>query len=56
MSFDNLMVWLISAMGFTAVGFLLWTLAALVRTSVDPPFGLEQTAPRMSGLAPHEGD
>jgi len=33
MSFDDVTLWLISAMSLTAVVFLLWTLVALVRTS-----------------------
>jgi hypothetical protein len=41
MSFDDLMLWLVTAMGLTAVVFLLWTLAALIRTSGAASFALD---------------
>jgi hypothetical protein len=40
MSFDDLMLWLVTAMSLTAVVFLIWTLAALIRTSGPPSFAL----------------
>jgi hypothetical protein len=33
MSFDEVTLWLVTAMSLTAVAFLCWTLLALVRTS-----------------------
>jgi hypothetical protein len=55
MSFDDLMVWLVMAMGLTAVVFLLWTLVALVRDSRALPFGIEsERGSRLSGLAPRD--
>jgi hypothetical protein len=33
MQFDEMLVWLITAMGLTALAFFFWTLAAVVRTS-----------------------
>jgi len=41
MSFDDLMLWLMTAMSLTAVVFLVWTLAALIRKSGPPPFAME---------------
>lgn len=41
MSFDDLMLWLVTAMSLTAVVFLVWTLAALIRTSGPAPFIME---------------
>jgi hypothetical protein len=37
MSFDNLTLWLITAMSLAAVFFLVWTFAALVRSSLSTP-------------------
>jgi len=41
MSFDDLMLWLVTAMSLTAVAFLVWTLAALVRSSGSTSFALD---------------
>ena len=41
MSFDDLMLWLVTAMSLTAVGFLVWTLAALIRKSGPSSFAME---------------
>jgi hypothetical protein len=41
MSFDDLMLWLVTAMSLTAVVFLVWTLAALIRSSGAASFAME---------------
>jgi len=41
MSFDDLMLWLVTAMSLTAVVFLVWTLAALIRKSGPARFAME---------------
>jgi hypothetical protein len=46
MSFDDLMLWLVTAMSLTAVVFLVWTLAALVRSSGSSPFAMEPESGR----------
>jgi hypothetical protein len=50
MSFDEVTLWLITAMSLTAVAFLFWTFLALVRTSRSAPFpiGTEQGASNSS--------
>jgi hypothetical protein len=40
MSFDDLNLWLITAMSLTAVALLVWTMAALFRRSKPAPFDL----------------
>jgi hypothetical protein len=41
MSFDDLTLWLVTAMSLTAVVFLIWTLAALIRRSGPSSFAME---------------
>jgi hypothetical protein len=56
MSFDDLMLWLVTAMSLTAVVFLVWTLAALVRSSGPSPFVMEsETGRSLSGTARRHG-
>jgi len=40
MSFDDVMLWLVTAMGCTAVAFLLWTAVALIRNSGRASFAV----------------
>jgi hypothetical protein len=55
MQFDEMVTWLITAMGFTAVAFLFWTLAALVKRSRSTGLSLdEQGAHNFHG--PAHGD
>jgi hypothetical protein len=46
MSFDDLMLWLVTAMSLTAVVFLVWTLAALIRKSGPARFAMESEPAR----------
>jgi hypothetical protein len=56
MQFEEMMVWLITAMGFTAVAFLFWTLAAVVRTSRSAGLAIgDQRAHSFGGPAPGDG-
>jgi hypothetical protein len=52
MSFDDLMLWLVTAMSLTAVVFLVWTLAALIRTSGAAPFAMESDSGQRLPTAP----
>jgi len=52
MSFDDLMLWLVSAMSLTAVVFLVWTLAALIRTSGPTGFALDSDRGSGASTAP----
>jgi hypothetical protein len=55
MSFDDLMLWLVSAMSLTAVVFLLWTLVALIRNSGPEPFAMEsETGRHLSATTPRD--
>jgi hypothetical protein len=55
MSFDDLMLWLVTAMSLTAVVFLLGTLAALIRNSGTEPFVMESEGGRqLSSMTPHD--
>ncbi len=55
MSFDDLMLWLVSAMSLTAVVFLLWTLVALIRNSGPGPFAMEsETGRQLSATTPRD--
>jgi hypothetical protein len=55
MSFDDLMLWLVTAMSLTAVVFLLWTLAALIRNSGPDSFAMEsEGGRRLSSVPPHD--
>jgi hypothetical protein len=55
MQFDEMMVWLITAMGFTAMAFLFWTLAAVVRTSRSAGLAIgDQRAHSFGGSAPND--
>jgi hypothetical protein len=58
MSFDDVTLWLISAMSLTAVVFLLWTLVALVRTSRHRGgFGIDaEGGQALSAMAPQDQD
>jgi hypothetical protein len=58
MSFDDVTLWLISAMSLTAVVFLLWTLVALVRTSRRRgAFGIDaEGGQSLSAMAPQDRD
>jgi len=46
MQFDEMLVWLIAAMGLTAMAFLFWTLAAVVRTSRSTGLSLSESGTR----------
>jgi hypothetical protein len=46
MQFDEMLVWLITAMGLTAMAFLFWTLAAVVRTSRSTSLNLSESGTR----------
>ncbi len=53
MQLDDLLIWLVTAMGLTAVFFLLWTLAALVRRSGPRALAMEgESGRQLSGLTP----
>ncbi len=55
MTFDEVTLWLITAMSLTAIAFLCWTLAAVVRTSRATRFPLGSNSGRqLTGLAPHD--
>jgi hypothetical protein len=54
MSFDDVMVWLVTAMSLTAVLFLFWTLAALIRTSGPGPFAMESEPRQRAAAAPRQ--
>jgi len=55
MSFDEVLLWLVTAMSLTAVVFLLWTLAAVVRTSRQGPLGTDPQSSRpLSALGPRD--
>jgi len=55
MSFDEVMLWLVTAMSLTAVVFLIWTLAAVVRTSRHGSFGPgSQPGRPFSAMAPRD--
>jgi len=55
MSFDEVLVWLVTAMSLTAVVFLLWTLAAVVRNSRHGSFDPDSQPGRpLSALAPRD--
>jgi len=55
MSFDELTLWLVTAMSLTAVAFLCWTLLAVIRTSRSAPFSLgAERGRRLPGLTPQD--
>jgi len=55
MSFDDLMLWLVTAMSLTAMAFFLWTLAALIRNSGPQPFAMESEPGRqLSATTPRD--
>ncbi|WP_236657126.1 hypothetical protein [Acidisarcina polymorpha] len=51
MSYDDITLWLITAMSLTAVAFLFWTFAAVVRTSRAALLDADQGR-QLSSLAP----
>jgi hypothetical protein len=54
MSFDDMMIWLITAMGLTALVFLFATLAALVRTNRSALAMGGERGRQLHGLASHD--
>jgi len=46
MQFDEMLVWLITAMGLTAMAFFFWTLAAVVKTSRSTGLELSESGTR----------
>jgi hypothetical protein len=54
MSFDEVTLWLVTAMSFAAVFLLFWTLAAVIRASKSAPFAVGSADGRqLNGVAPH---
>jgi hypothetical protein len=55
MSFDEVVFWLLTAMSWTAVAFLFWTLAAVVRKSLTTGYSdTPESASNASGMTPND--
>jgi hypothetical protein len=54
MSFDEVVFWLLTAMSWTAVFFLFWTLAAVVRKSFTGEYIAPEDGHHASGMTPHD--
>jgi len=55
MSFDEVVFWLLTAMSWTAVVFLFWTLAAVVRKSFTAEYGVgSESGSHSPGMTPHD--